>query len=56
MAELSASMPTVTVRLKLTRSPAYSLRMRLLMAALWVANKVAPREVEIETETFVKDA
>lgn len=59
MAQLSpsieVSMPDLSLRIVITKPNGYRIRMALLTAILWVAARVAPSNLDVETEIVSKD-
>jgi hypothetical protein len=51
----SINMPEMTLRIKIVRSRGYRIRMALLSAVLWAAGKVAPSNIDVQTEIKLRD-
>lgn len=50
MAVASIPVPDMNLSIKITRPRGSRVRMALLMAALWVAGRVAPADIDVSTE------
>ena len=46
----SIAMTDMTLRIRITKPTGYRVRMALLTAALWVAGKVAPSNIDVQAE------
>lgn len=43
-------MPGMTLRLKITKPRGYRFRMAVMTCLLWLAGKVAPSNIDVQTE------
>jgi hypothetical protein len=46
----SIPMPDMTLHIRISKPAGYRTRMALLTAALWVAGKVAPSNIDVQAE------
>jgi hypothetical protein len=52
---IEVPMPTVIASIVITKPRGFRVRMALLSAVLWVAGKVAPSNIDVQTEIVAKD-
>ena len=52
---MSVPMPDMSVRIVITKPNGYRLRMGMLTWLLWVAARVAPSNLDVQTEIVAKD-
>lgn len=51
----SVRIPDMTLNIRITKPRGLRIRMALMIAALWIANKVAPPNIEVRIETTFSD-
>lgn len=52
---ITVPMPDMSLRIVITKPSGYRLRMAMLAWLLWVAARVAPSNLDVQTEIVAKD-